>query len=275
MLFIYRYLIRHSKILDFTSLGKDLASRILYGLLGTLIFIILWSLIGYLLFTRPGYEQFRGFLPLPTIKALYQLIFDPDFWFSVYASLRRVIVGISIAFFIGLPFGLLVGFYHKLELITYTPVQFLRMISPVSWMPVAALVFRSFESAIYFLIAMSTLWPIVLNTAYSVSRVNPQWINMARNQGAKNYQLLLRIIIPSSLPYILTSLRLALGVAWIVLVPAEFLGVSSGLGYIINDARDTMEYDRLMAIIIAIGIVGFILDGALQLIQKSLSWSWG
>jgi NitT/TauT family transport system permease protein len=122
---------------------------------------------------------------------------------------------------------------------------------------------------------MSTLWPIVLNTAYSVSRVNPQWINMARNQGAKNYQLLLRIIIPSSLPYILTSLRLALGVAWIVLVPAEFLGVSSGLGYIINDARDTMEYDRLMAIIIAIGIVGFILDGALQLIQKSLSWSWG
>jgi len=74
--------------------------------------------------------------------------------------------------------------------------------------------------------------------------------------------------------YMLTSLRLALGVAWIVLVPAEFLGVSSGLGYLINDARDTMQYDRLMAMIIAIGIIGFILDRIIQKIQHSVSWSW-
>ncbi|WP_246556039.1 ABC transporter permease [Desulfonema magnum] len=251
------------------SVEKGLAYRICYGFLGTVIFIFLWTLIGYLIFTKPEYKQFSGLLPLPTIKAFYSLIFDNDFWSSVYASLRRVTVGISIAFVMGLPLGLLIGFYKKLELITYTPVQFVRMISPVSWMPVALLVFRSFESAIYFLIAISTVWPIILNTTHGVSRVNPQWINMARNQGAKNYQLLLKIIVPSSVPYILTSLRLALGVAWIVLVPAEFLGVSSGLGYIINDARDTMEYDRLMAIIIAIGIVGFILDGSIQLIQKS------
>ena len=97
---------------------------------------------------------------------------------------------------------------------------------------------------------------------------------MAKNQGANHKQLLFHIILPASIPYILTSLRLSIGVAWIVLVPVEFLGISSGLGYIINDARDTMEYDRLMAIVLAIGMIGFILDGAIQLTQKLFHWTW-
>lgn len=273
MSFIKKYLFKHSRKVEVVQ-GKKLIHSVGYGIFGTVIFIILWAIVGFLVFSRPGYEQFSGFLPLPTIKALYLLLFDMDFWHSVYASLRRVVVGISIAFLFGLPFGLLIGFYGRLKLITNPPVQFLRMISPLSWMPIALLVFRGFESAIYFLITMATIWPIILNTTLGVSRVNPQWIKMARNQGAKNYQLIFRIIIPSSIPYILTSLRLALGVAWIVLVPAEFLGISSGLGYIINDARDTMEYDRLMAIVISIGILGFILDGAIQSIRKRFNWTW-
>jgi NitT/TauT family transport system permease protein len=126
----------------------------------------------------------------------------------------------------------------------------------------------------HFLIAMATVWPIVLNTVVGVSRVNQQWINMARDQGGKDHHLIFHIIVPASVPYVFTSLRLAIGVAWIVLVPAEFLGVSSGLGYLINDARDTMEYDRLMAVVIAIGILGFILDGAIQLALRRLKWNW-
>jgi NitT/TauT family transport system permease protein len=253
--------------------GRYLAFRLGYSLLGIGLFILLWVAVGYALFTRPGYEQFSGFLPVPTLEAFWVLLFEGQFWMSVWASIRRVIIGITIAFIIGLPFGLLIGFYQKLQLLTYTPVQFLRMISPLSWMPVALLVFHSFESAIYFLITMATVWPIILNTAHGVSQVNPHWLNMARNQGARDYQLLTRIVVPASIPYILTSLRLALGVAWIVLVPAEFLGISSGLGYIINDARDTMEYDRLGAIIIAIGFVGFVLDGSIEVIQRMFSWN--
>lgn len=148
------------------------------------------------------------------------------------------------------------------------------MVSPLSWMPIALLIFASFEGAIYFLITMATIWPIMINTSLGVMHVNPSWIMMARNQGANDRQLITKIVIPAAIPYILTSLRLALGVAWIVLVPAEFLGVSSGLGYLINDARDTMEYDRLMAIVIAIGILGFVLDGSIQLMRKSLNWTW-
>ncbi|QTA83746.1 Nitrate ABC transporter, permease protein MetI-like [Desulfonema limicola] len=267
---IYQYLFRYLKTQEVVSFGKSLFVKIGFGMIGTFIFMVLWSITGYLIFTQPGYEQFTGFLPVPTVKALYGLILDQMFWISIYASLKRVIIGILIAFVLGMPLGLLIGFYNKLKMITYPPIQFLRMISPLAWMPIALLVFAEFESAIYFLIAMATVWPIVLNTAFGVSRVNVQWINMARTQGANNIQLILQIIIPSSIPHILASLRLALGIAWIVLVPAEYLGISSGLGYIINDARDTMEYDRLMGIVIAIGIIGMLLDGSIKFVQNAL-----
>jgi NitT/TauT family transport system permease protein len=245
-----------------------------YELVGMLLFVLVWVGVGALVFTRPGYEQFHGFLPGPTFQALRAAAMEERFWISVLASLKRVVTGIGLAALIGIPAGLVVGFYPVLRRLTYSPIQFLRMVSPLSWMPIALLVFASFESAVIFLIVMATVWPIILNTAIGVMNINPQWVRMALNQGAGSLQLLVTIAVPSSFPYVLTSIRLALGVAWIVLVPAEFLGVSSGLGYLINDARDTMEYDRLMAMIIAIGIIGFVLDRILQRIQTSFSWSW-
>jgi len=175
---------------------------------------------------------------------------------------------------LGFPLGIIIGFYPMLRGLSYSSIQFIRMISPLSWMPIALLLFTSFESAVYFLIVMATICPIILNTAIGVLHINPQWIKMALNQGANNFQLIRTIVIPSSLPQMMTSLRLALGVAWIVLVPAEFLGVSSGLGYLINDARDTMEYDKLMAMIIAIGILGFLLDRLFQKLQVNFNRSW-
>jgi len=231
-----------------------------YELIGLVLFAGLWALVTQLLFSQPEYAQFKGFLPGPTLAALGNALVDTRFWISVFTSLRRIIAGIALAAFMGLPLGILIGFYPRLRGLSYSAVQFIRMISPLSWMPIALLLFASFESAVYFLIVMATICPIILNTAIGVMDINPQWIKMALNQGAKNFQLIRTIIIPYAVPHMMTSLRLALGVAWIVLVPAEFLGVSSGLGYLINDARDTMEYDKLMAMIIAIGMLGFMLD---------------
>jgi NitT/TauT family transport system permease protein len=245
-----------------------------YEIIGLALFAVIWMLVSIFIFTRPQFSQFKGFLPGPTIDALMDAFQNSRFWLSVFASLRRILVGIFIASIIGFPLGIIIGFYPKFRGLSYSPLQFIRMISPLSWMPIALLLFASFESAVYFLIVMATICPIILNTTIGVLNINPQWIKMALNQGASNFQLIRTIIIPASLPYMLTSLRLALGVAWIVLVPAEFLGVSSGLGYLINDARDTMEYDKLMAMIIAIGILGFILDRTMQKIQSTVSWSW-
>ncbi|WP_041279607.1 ABC transporter permease [Desulfobacula toluolica] len=245
-----------------------------FELIGLLLFACLWIAGASLIFTQPEFSQFKGFLPGPTFKALFEATQESRFWICVFASLKRIVIGILIAAVMGIPLGILVGFYPKFRSLSYSPIQFVRMISPLSWMPIALLLFASFESAVYFLIVMATICPIILNTTIGVLNINPQWIKMALNQGANNFQLIKTIVIPASLPYMLTSLRLALGVAWIVLVPAEFLGISSGLGYLINDARDTMEYDKLMAIIIAIGILGFALDRIIQKIQQTFSWSW-
>lgn len=245
-----------------------------YELMGLALFAAAWVLVSYIIFSRPQFSQFQGFLPGPTFRALISAFADERFWLSVFTSLRRIVVGISLAAFFGIPIGIVVGFYPRVQGLSYSAIQFVRMISPLSWMPIALLLFASFESAVYFLIVMATICPVILNTTIGVRNINPQWIKMAMNQGAGSYQLIRTIVIPASVPHMLTSLRLALGVAWIVLVPAEFLGVSSGLGYLINDARDTMEYDKLMAMIIAIGILGFTLDRLFQKLQKTLRWSW-
>ncbi|MBF0377654.1 MAG: ABC transporter permease [Desulfamplus sp.] len=250
------------------------ASDIRFELLGILILLLLWFVAGWIFLLVPSISSGDIFLPFPTFKALYKLLLQERFYLSVWASMSRVFIGILIAAFIGIPLGLVTGYYPILRNIAYAPIQFLRMISPLAWMPIALIIFTDFESAIYFLIVMATVWPIILNTASGAANVNPSWIKMAMNQGASHFQIFYTIIIPASLPGIMASLRLALGVAWIVLVPAEFLGVASGLGYLINDARDTMAYDTLMAIIVAIGILGFTLDKIFQIIQSAFTKSW-
>lgn len=274
MNWVKRYMMKHRPHLEPWRGYRNASQAVFLVAAGISIVLLAWTIGGHFIFIRPQFSQFSGFLPGATLKALGKLLVSHEFWASVLASLRRITIGIGFAFCIGSPLGLLIGYYAKLRITTYTPIQFIRMISPLSWMPIALLIFTTFESAIYFLITMATIWPIVLNSSLGVSRVNPQWITMAKNQGATDLQVLFHIILPASIPYILTSLRLALGVAWIVLVPVEFLGISSGLGYIINDARDTMEYDRLMAIVLAIGLIGFILDGSIQLLQKIFRWNW-
>ena len=254
--------------------GQDfLGHRIAFGLAGFAVFIGIWFVLGYTVFMQPAYHQFADMLPVPTLKAMLILFGEGRFWQSVGASLRRVLVGLVLAFSLGLPAGILIGFYPRLRLVANAPVQFLRMISPLSWMPIALLLFASFEGAIYFLITIATVWPVLLTTSMGVAHVNRQWLLMAKNQGASGRQLIWHVVLPASLPYIFTSLRLALGVAWIVLVPVEFLGVSSGLGYLINDARDTLSYDRLMGVILAIGILGFVLDSVIQTLQRSFNWN--
>jgi NitT/TauT family transport system permease protein len=269
-----KYLMKHRPSFGHWQGRGNGMRMVVLATVGMGLFFLAWAVGGYFLFSRPRFSQFAGFMPRATLKAMSTLLVSPEFWPSVLASLRRIGVGIGSAFVLGLPIGLLIGYFRTLRTISHTPIQFVRMISPLSWMPIALLIFSTFESAIYFLITMATIWPIIMNSSLGVSRVNPQWIKMAKNQGAGDLQVLLHIILPASIPYILTSLRLALGVAWIVLVPVEFLGISSGLGYIINDARDTMEYDRLMAIVLAIGVIGFFLDGGIQLTQKVFRWNW-
>lgn len=247
-------------------------SRIAYPLTGIALLVALWWLGGWAIARNEDIAAFAGFAPQPTFVALIELLGSGNLWDIVHPSLYRIGMGLLWAVLIGAPLGVAVGLYGALREITHVPFQFLRMISPLAWMPVAVLAFATWDGAIVFLIAVAAVWPVLFSSAQGVRRIDPLWFKVARNLGASGPQMLRRIVLPAIGQDIFAGIRLAVGVAWIVLVPAEYLGVTSGLGYAINDARDTLEYDTLAAIVVIIGVIGFMLDAVCVNLIKRFSW---
>lgn len=243
-----------------------------FAVVGIGLTLGLWWLAGLWLVANPDLVAFGGFAPGPTLSALWQIAQSGWLWNAAGASLYRVGAGLGWAIAVGVPLGILIGGSRAAAAISHLPFQFLRMISPLAWMPVAVIVFATWNGAIIFLIAAAAIWPIVFATANGLRKIDPHWFTVARNLGGRGFALLRVIVLPAIAQDLLTGIRLGLGVAWIVLVPAEFLGVTSGLGFAINDARDTLEYDRLTAIVIAIGVIGLVLDGCLLAMIRRYRW---
>lgn len=245
---------------------------IAYPAMGIGLMLALWWLGGWAIASNPDTESFADFAPWPTFLRLIELLANGYIWEASAPSLSRIAIALLWAAIIGIPVGVAVGLFAITREITHVPFQFLRMISPLAWMPIAVLAFETWDSAIIFLIVMAAIWPILFSTAQGVRRIDPLWFKVAKNLGGDGLQMLRRIILPAIGQDIFAGIRLAVGVAWIVLVPAEYIGVTSGLGYAINDARDTLEYDTLAAIVVVIGVIGFFLDGVCISLIKHFSW---
>jgi len=233
-----------------------------YGLAGMAVLVGLWALGTHLL--AGGLPLAASLAPGATFQSLYELLSTGQLTSHTAMSLQRVLVGLALALLIGVPVGLAVGGSRTLENASSTAFQFLRMISPLSWMPIAVMVFGIGDAPIYFLLTFAAVWPIMLNTAAGVRQLDPKWLMLAKSLSATRSEVLFRIVVPGILGNVLTGVRLAIGVIWIVLVPCEMLGVSSGLGYYILDTRDRLAYSELMAVIVLIGALGFLLDGLAQ-----------
>jgi NitT/TauT family transport system permease protein len=242
---------------------------------GLLILWMLWWIGGYLLYINPDTANFADFGPTPTFKAFPVLWGDGTIPSAIGSSSYRLFSALGIAIALGIPIGILLGRSRVFREISNSPFQLLRMVSPLSWEPIAVIVFLTWDQAIIFLLSIASVWPIAFATAAGLAKVDPAWFRVARNLGANRWHTLTQIILPAIAFDILTGIRLALGVAWIVLVPAEFLGVTSGLGYSIADARETLSYDHLTAMVLVIGIFGYILDSTASLVIKQVSWHRG
>jgi NitT/TauT family transport system permease protein len=243
--------------------------------LGLVVLAILWSIGGYMIAANPNTANFAGFGLLPTLQAFPELWKLGKLQAATYASGYRLGYGLLIAVLIGVPVGIIMGRVEWFRKLTHSPFQLLRMISPLSWMPLAVFVFTAWDDSIVFLIAFASVWPVIYQTAAGLSKVDPAWFKVARNLGATPFQMLTQIILPAISFDIVTGIRLALGVAWVVLVPAELLGVTSGLGYAIKDARETLSYHHLTAMVLTIGIIGYALDTLCALLIKKFSWHRG
>ncbi len=261
-----------ARLLALPRLSSPAVRRLFYGAVGLGLLFGLWWLGGLLLYLNPSTRSFANFGPIPTFRAFPELIGDGTILRAVESSGYRLAMGLLLAITCGIPIGIAMGRSQAFRQLSNTPFQLLRMISPLSWEPIAVIVFAKWDAAIIFLIAIAAVWPVAFSTAAGLAKVDPAWFKVARNLGARPWHMLSQIILPAIAFDVLTGIRLALGVAWIVLVPAEFLGVTSGLGYSIEDARETLSYNHLTAMVLVIGVIGFALDSICMLLISRFSW---
>jgi NitT/TauT family transport system permease protein len=241
--------------------------RLVLGIAGLLILLAAWWVVAFA-FSSAGSGLAALFAPQPAFASLYQMLTEADLLTHILLSLQRVLVGLSLALLIGVPVGLVVGLNRTVEAATSPSFQFLRMISPLSWMPIAVMLFGVGDQPIYFLLTFAAVWPILLNTAAGVRQLEPSWLLLSRSLAATRWETLVHVVIPGVVSHVLTGARLSIGILWILLVPCEMLGVSAGLGYVILDTRDRLAYSELMAMVILIGFLGFLLDSAARELHR-------
>lgn len=214
--------------------------------------------------------------PYQSWLAFIELIESQRLWGDVIASLFRVTWGFLLAAMIGIPLGLVIGWSTRMFRAMNPIVQGLRPISPIAWIPIAILWFGIGDGAGIFLIFLSSFFPITVGTTAAVRNISLVHQRSARNFGISGLELFRRVVFPAALPQIITSLRIALGVAWLVIVAAEMVGMDSGLGYLINDARNAgSRYDLVVATMILIGLIGIVLDYLIRRLERFDEVRWG
>jgi NitT/TauT family transport system permease protein len=191
------------------------------------------------------------------------------------ASLFRVTWGFLLATLLGVPLGLLLGWFGAARRALNPLIQILRPISPIAWIPLAILWFGLSDAAPVFLIFLASLFPIVTATMAAVKHVQPVYLRAAKNFGLRGFGLVWRVILPATLPQIITAMRISLGIAWLVVVAAEMIAVNSGLGYLIVDARNAgKRYDLVVAGMLLIGLIGLVLDSGVRRLERLRELSW-
>ena len=235
---------------------------------GLLVGLAVWWTV-----TVVGDGVVSRFAPPAAGAVLVELLRSPEFYGHVRVSLVRFGAALLLCLAVGLPTGVVVGYFDTAERASTVLFQFLRMISPLAWFPVAIIVLGVGTRSAVFVMFMAGVWPVVLNTAHGVATLDDDWITVGESLGGDTRALLRRVVVPAVVPDMLTGLRLSIGILWIILVPAEMLGVNSGLGYLILDARDRFAYAEIPAIMLAIGFVGFWLD--LSVRRLHARWNWG
>lgn len=223
-----------------------------------------------------GTDLFPG--PLAVTAGIVELAQKGLLLKYVVASLFRVTIGFSLALAVGIPVGLLLGWFDRAHAAFNPLIQVLRPISPIAWIPIAILWFGVTDAAPIYLIFLASVFPITVSAIAAVHELEPVYLRAARNFELSGLELFRRVVLPAALPQILTGVRIALGVAWLVVVAAEMIAVSSGLGFLIIDARNAgKRYDLVVAGMVLIGAIGLLLDLLVRRLERfdEVAWAHG
>jgi len=213
--------------------------------------------------------------PLQVVTGAWELVQDGTLFEHIGASLFRVATGFLLAVAIAVPLGLWMG-WVKGAYLTLNPLfQMLRPISPIAWIPIAILWFGVGNASPVFLIFLSSVFPMIVQTVVGVHTIERRYLWAAANFGVSRSTLFRRVVIPAVLPQVIVGMRIGLGVAWLVVVAAEMIALRSGLGYLIMDSRNAgNRYDLVVAGMIIIGLIGLMLDALMRLLEQLKSVRW-
>jgi len=210
--------------------------------------------------------------PWQVMLGTVELIADGTLWQHIGASLFRVGAGFFLAVVVAIPLGLWMGWMRGAYATLNPIVQILRPISPIAWIPIAILWFGVGDASPIYLIFISSVFPMVVQTTAGVHTIERRYLRAAQNFGVSRRTLFRRVVIPAVLPQIIVGMRIGLGVAWLVVVAAEMIALRSGLGYLIIDSRNAgNRYDLVIAGMVIIGLIGLLLDIAMRYLER-LKW---
>lgn len=249
------------------------ALKLLAPLAGIGLVIAIWGLL-----TMKG-----GNFPTPaaTWQEAVKLFSDPFYrngpndqglgW-NILFSLKRVALGFGLAAVVGIPLGFVIGRSKVVSAMLNPLISLLRPVSPLAWLPIGLLVFKSADPAAIWTIFICSIWPMIINTAVGVQRVPEDYLNVAKVLNLSEWKVVTKILFPSVLPYMLTGVRLSVGTAWLVIVAAEMLTGGVGIGFWVWDEWNNLNVAHILIAIFVIGIVGLLLENALVAVAKRFSF---
>jgi nitrate/nitrite transport system permease protein len=246
---------------------------VLAPLVGLAAFIALWALVAKLGGRIPD--------PLTVWDAAVKIFADPFYvkgpndqgigW-NVLSSLKRVGIGFGMAALVGIPLGFLIGRFKFLSGMADPIIALLKPVSPLAWLPIGLLLFKAANPAAIYVIFVCSLWPMIVNTAVGVRQIPQDYMNVARVLNLSEWKVFTKILFPAVLPYLITGVRLSIGVAWLVIVAAEMLTGGVGIGFWVWDEWNNLKVEHIIIAIITIGVVGLTLEQILVLAARRFSY---
>ncbi|GAB4215877.1 MAG: nitrate ABC transporter permease [Synechococcales cyanobacterium] len=250
--------------------------QILPPIVGVLGFLILWQVLA-----SSGVIRLPGPLDVWNDERSRYLILNPFYYNSdldqglfrqTLASLQRVTIGYCSAGLVGIALGIAVGSSLWVNRALDPLFQFLRMVAPLAWVPIALAALQQNEPAALFVIFITSIWPVLINTAVGVRQIPEDYINVAKVLKLSKVDFFFKVLLPSALPYIFTGLRIGIGLAWLAIIAAEIVmsGVP-GIGFFIWDAYQQNYVTEIIVAVIYIGSVGLILDRLMAFLQNKIA----
>lgn len=246
-----------------------------YTLGGFGILFLVWYLI-----SKVTADALPG--PVATLAVFWELIKNPFYDYGpndkgialqLISSLTKVFIGFGLGSLVAIPIGILMGANAFCNKLFYPIVQILKPVSPLAWFPIGLAVFQSAGAATIFIIFITSLWSTLINTAFGVGTIPADHKNVAKAFGFSTGRYITKILIPYSLPHIITGLRLSISVAWLVIVAGEMLSGGMGIGFFVWDSWNALSLEKVICGILIIGLVGLLLDKLFTLLEKRFSYS--